>query len=151
MPGCPEHSPGILLSSICRELVTRPRRKRRKSCFILSAVQGLEGSREGKQLSEEGRETDLQCPAASGCHGSVGHSSSFFSPLLFRLLHTVRPDCWLHLPQHPHRQLCCCTIPQPPGMPCHGTTRGVIRDRELGRELWHVWEAEALCVQMRAV
>lgn len=47
MPGCPEHSPGILLSSICNELVMNPRRKRRKNCFISSAVEELEGGREG--------------------------------------------------------------------------------------------------------
>jgi len=43
MPGCPEHCLGILLSSICTELLISPRRKRRKSCFISSAMQGLGG------------------------------------------------------------------------------------------------------------
>lgn len=63
MPGCPEHSPGILLSSICKDLLMSPRRKRRKSCFILSwrGWKGAEKDHSSGDRSEEG----WQCLAGS--------------------------------------------------------------------------------------
>lgn len=76
MPGCPEHSPGILLSSICKDLLMSPRRKRRKSCFILSwrGWKGAEKDHSSGDRSEEGWEC-----LAGKARGSAGDIPLFSS------------------------------------------------------------------------
>lgn len=104
MPGCPEHCLGILLSSICTELLISPRRKRRKSCFISSAMQGLGGGT-GHRLRSRGHQ---------------------FRRLAPRSCPQLSPTCLFgrrcpHLLQHPHRP------PKPRRCRCQkqeGTTQG---------------------------
>lgn len=68
-----------------------PRKKRRKSCSIASAVEGLEGAEKGNcsgDVSEEGWETDLQCSAGGEYRRLMRDCSSLLSSLPFWLLFT---------------------------------------------------------------